>query len=489
MQVSLSQLKHKYKSLPKSVKATSWFTLCNFFLAGLGFITGPIFTRLIPSNEYGILTQYLTYEQLILIIATWEIQNGAYQRGLFRYEDKWNGFTISTLMLVNTLTLVCFAIILIFVGPISEFTRFTKLTLILLFAYLIVQPGYYCWITRKRTKYEYKPVVTVTILMSLANIILPMVTVYFISATATMRFNTTLAVSTLGYLFFYVTSLTKRKDALPWEETKAQWKYMIAYQAPLVLHSLSYLVLGQADRVMIGRMVGDSEAAFYGVAYTLASAVTILQSSLNQALTPWRFQKLQEKNYAIVRTSTNSLLTVFAGAIMMLVLIAPELMKLLFTDEYYEAVWSIPPVSTGIFFMFLYSVFVSVESYYEKTQYIMYVSITCGLLNVLLNYICIPIWGYIACGYTTLLSYVLFAVLHYVSMKYVCKKAIPGVQIFSLKAIVGISIAVLVVMVLLTLLYPYWIVRYVILLGMMIVAYIYRERIKQIISLARKKSE
>ena len=488
MQLPLSLQKNKYSSLPKSVKAAVWFTICNFFLAGLGFITGPIFTRLIPSNEYGILTQYLTYEQLILIISTWEIQNGAYQRGLFRYEDKWNGFTISTLKLINILTFGCFAIILVFLGPISEFTRFSKLTLILLFVYLIVQPGYYCWVTRKRTEYEYKPVVTITILLSLANIILPMMTVYYISATATMRFNTTLAVSAFGYLFFYVASMTKRKEVLPWAETKSQWKYMISYQAPLVLHSLSYLVLGQADRVMIGRMVGDSEAAFYGVAYTLASTVTILQSSLNQALTPWRFQKLQEKNYSIVRASTNSLLIIFAGAIMMLVLIAPELMKLLFTDEYYEAVWSIPPVSTGIFFMFLYSVFVSVESYYEKTQYIMYVSITCGLLNVLLNYICIPVLGYIACGYTTLASYVLFAVLHYVSMKYVCKKAIPGVEIFSFKTIWGISMATLVVMVLLTMLYPYWIIRYVILFGMMIAVYIYRSEINVVISIISKKS-
>ncbi len=487
MQISVSQLKNKYSDLPKSVKATIWFTICNFFLAGLGFITGPIFTRLIPPNEYGILTQYITYEQLILIIATWEIQNGAYQRGLFRYEDNWNGFTLSTLYLVNALTIVCFVIIFAFGGAVSEFTRLSKLTLLLLFGYLIVQPGYYCWTTRKRTKYEYKPVVTVTILLTLLNIILPMATVYYLSATATMKFNTTLAVSILGYSVFYIGSLTKRKDALPWEETKAQWKYMILYQAPLVLHSLSYLVLGQADRVMIGKMVGDKEAAFYGVAYTLASAVTILQSSLNQALTPWRFQKLQEKNYNIVRTSTNSLLIVFAGAIMMMVLVAPELMKLLFTEDYYEAVWCIPPVSTGIFFMFLYSIFVSVESYYEKTQYIMYVSITCGLLNVLLNYICIPIWGYVVCGYTTLLSYVLFAVLHYVSMKYVCKKAIPGVEIFSLKAIVGVSVAVLVIMVLLTMLYPYWIARYAVLCVMAIVAFIYRERLKDLVAIVKKK--
>ncbi len=473
--------------MPKAAKAALWFTICNFFVAGLGFITGPLFTRLLPPEEYGILTLYLTYEQIILILATWEIQLGAYQRGLFKYDNDWSQFSLSTLTLVNLLTLVLFVIIGVLFKPISSFTRMSALTLFLVFIYLMSNPAYTCWITRKRTIYEYKAVVGVTILFSLLNIIVPLIAILQIEATASVKFNATLITSTLIFSYFYFTTISPQKAKWKWSEVKPQWKYMLAYEAPLVLHSLSYLVLGQADRIMIGKMVGDKEAAFYGVAYTLASAVTILQSSLNQALTPWRYSKLKEKNYSIVASTTNIILILIGGAILMVVLIAPELMKLLFTDDYYEAVWCIPPVSVSIFFMFLYSTFVTVETYYEKTKYVMYVSVTCGIINIGLNYLLIPLFGYIVCGYTTLFSYILFALFHYVSMQNVCKKSIPGAKIFSVSEISAISFGVVLLSIFITLLYPYWIARYAIVCILIIIALICNKRIRAIITSIKVK--
>ena len=471
----------KYKNLPKAAKAAFWFTICNFFVAGLGFITGPLFTRLLPPEEYGVLTLYLTYEQIILILATWEIQCGAYQRGLFKYENNWCQFSLSTLTLVNVLTITLFIIVVALFKPISGFTRMSAITMGLIFIYLLTNPAYTCWITRKRTTYEYKAVVCVTILFSLLNIIVPLFAVLHVGATASVKFNATLITSTLIFSYFYFITILPKNAKWKWSEVKPQWKYMLAYEAPLVLHSLSYLVLGQADRIMIGKMAGDKEAAFYGVAYTLASAVTILQNSLNQALTPWRYSKLKVKNYSIVSSTTNMILMLIGGAILMVVLIAPELMKLLFTDDYYEAVWCIPPVSVSVFFMFLYSTFVTVESYYEKTKYIMYVSVACGLINIGLNYLLIPVFGYIVCGYTTLFSYILFALFHYMCMQSVCNKSIPGTRIFSVRAVCAISLGVVALSVLITLLYPYWIARYAIVSILIIIAFIYNKKIREII--------
>lgn len=471
----------KYCQMPKAAKAAVWFTICNFIVAGLGFITGPLFTRLLSPDEYGVLTLFMTYEQIILILATWEIQLGAYQRGLFKYENNWKQYSLSTLTLVNMITILFFLIVIVLFKPISEFTKLSALSLFLLFLYLLTNPAYLCWTARMRTLYDYKTVVGVSILYSSLNIIVPLLAILYFGGTASVKFNAKLIISTILFSFFYFRTVSQKDIKWKWKEVKPQWIYMIGYEAPLVLHSLSYLVLGQADRIMIGKMVGDREAAFYGVAYTLASAVTILQTSLNQALTPWRFSKLKEQNYPIVSSTTNIILLLIGGAILMVVLIAPELMRLLFTEDYYEAVWCIPPVSVSIFFMFLYSTFVTVESYYEKTKYIMYVSVVCGLVNIVLNYLLIPVFGYIVCGYTTLFSYILFALFHYLCMKMVCKKAIPGIKIFSISIITGISVGVVVCSVLITLLYPYWMARYALLGLMMIIAFIYKKEIVDIL--------
>ncbi len=467
----------KYKNMPKAAKAALWFTICNFFTAGIHFITAPIFTRLLPPDEYGILTLYITYEQIIIILATWEIQIGAFQIGLFKYENNWNQYTLSTLSLVNVITIILFLLITVFFKPISNFTRISSLSFFLLFSYLITRPAYSCWVTKRRTSYDYKKVVGVSILFSIINVVVPIFTILHVGATAAVKFNTSLLTSTILFSVFNIITITRSDAKWSWKEVKPQWVFMLGYEAPLVLHSLSYLVLGQADRIMIGKMVGDKEAAFYGVAYTLASVVTILQNSLNQALLPWRYSKLKEKNYSIVGSTTNILLLLIGGAILAVVLVMPEMLKLFFTEDYYEAVWCIPPVSVSVFFMFLYSSFVSVESYYEKTKYIMYVSITCGIINVVLNYLLIPVFGYVVCGYTTLFSYVLFALFHYFCMRYVCKKEIPGIGIFSNITISLISVGVVACSIIITLLYPYWIVRYSLFLFMAFVALWNRKKI------------
>lgn len=55
-------------------------------------------------------------------------------------------------------------------------------------------------------------------------------------------------------------------------------------------------------------------------------------------------------------------------------------------------------------------------SEYKKTKYIMVASIIGAVLNVILNFALIPVFGYLAAGYTTLFCYLLFALFHGVFM-------------------------------------------------------------------------
>jgi len=473
---------NKYKLMPQVAKATLWFIICNFFLTGLGFITAPIFTRLISPEEYGKNTLFLSYEQIILIFATWEIYSGAYQKGLFKYSDE-KFFRSSTIALMNIITIVCFILVVGFYPLVSDFTQITNVNLLFLFAYLMLFPAYQMWIIKKRKEYDYQKAVPVTILFSITSIIISFLAVYYIEPTADVRFATTLLIGIAFSIYFYlnslsVTSLGKNKDLV-----KEQWKFLLVYQGPLVLHSLSYFVLNQMDRIMIGKMVGNKETAFYGVAYSLAMAISILQNSLNQTLGPWRYSKLQNKEYGIIMTSTNSLLILIGGVIILFVLVAPDLMKLLFTTDYYEAVWCIPPVAAGVYFMFLYSIFVNIETYYEKTMYVMLVSVTCGLINVGLNYICIPLYGYVASAYTTLVSYILFALLHYVAAKMIMKKQGGITNIFSTSKLLIISSAFLGLTFVAMSTFDFAIFRYSLIMCAIVICFIKRNTIMKVVKL------
>lgn len=453
---------NKYNLLSLPTKSTLWFTICNLLVKGISFISIPLFTQIMPDDEYGILSLFMSYEQLFLIFATWEIQMGAYQKGLFKYKDNIKLFSISTQALINIITTVFFILVFSLNKIVVKITGMNTTLLVILFICLIVQPSYNCWLVRKRTSYEYKNAVIVTIIYSTLNVVLPYVALIMIDRTANVKFVYTMIATIMVSLIFYISNLNYSKLIKYWQCVKEQWLFLIRFEAPLVFHSLSYLVLSQADRIMIGKLVGNEQAAYYSVAYSIANIIGIVTTSINQSLLPWRYQMLQEGEYKKIKNNTNYLLIFVGMTLLIFVLVIPEIMRFLLKPSYYEAIWCIPPIAGSVYFMFLYTIFVNVESYYEQTKYIMYVSVFCGMLNVLLNYLCINKWGYISCAYTTLVSYIVFAFGHYYFMKKVIRNKFNVNLIVNKKTVLGISFAVIALIFFATLLYPYWIARYVI---------------------------
>ena len=448
--MNLSQLK-LYRVLSPAAKAAIWFTVCNFLIKGLSFFTGPLFTRLLPETEYGKLSIFASYEQLVIIFATWELYSGAYQRGLFKYKDYTSLFTESILVLTTFLTAVIFGILFAFRHTVYEITGISNQNLFLLFLFILFSPGYHCWLIRMRTKFRYQYAVPLTVLYSLAGIIPPALALWLFVRTANMKYGATLIGHILLCAPFYFRSLHLKNISQNRTIFFQQLRFSLRYQGPLVLHSLSFLILGHADRVMIGQMSGMDKAAFYSVAYGLASSISIFQSSINEALIPWRIQKMEEKDYSSLRRTTTVLLISIAGIVLFFIAVAPEGMRLLFPENYYEAVFCIPPVAASMYFIFLYSIFVHVETYFEKTQY------------------------------------VLFAVLHYWFMRRTCTEMTGGTEIYSLREIAAVSAVLLIVTTLLALCYSLPILRRAMCTLLLFIAFLFRKRLMGLLMIFRQR--
>ena len=64
----------------------------------------------------------------------------------------------------------------------------------------------------------------------------------------------------------------------------------------------------------------------------------------------------------------------------------------------------------------------------NKQKYITIATFTGALVNIITNYIFIQKFGYIAAGYTTLVCYMIYAVLHFLFMEKICKRKIRWSQ-------------------------------------------------------------
>ena len=137
--------------------------------------------------------------------------------------------------------------------------------------------------------------------------------------------------------------------------------------------------------------------------------------------------------------------------------------------------------------MYMYDVFVKFELYYEKTKFVMIATVTAAVLNIVLNYIFIDLFGYFAAGYTTLGCYIVYAMAHYFFMRKVCRQYLMGEEIFNVKILMAITIIFMTVGFTFLIAYKYWIIRYLMITLIIIILFICRNYFIKSFEMLRKR--
>ena len=162
-------------------------------------------------------------------------------------------------------------------------------------------------------------------------------------------------------------------------------------------------------------------------------------------------------------------------------LIAPEVVGILGTSDYRDAVWIIPSVTISCYFTFCYNLFSVIEFYYNATRFVMVASTIGAILNVILNAVFIPIIGFIAAGYTTMICYLAFMFMHYYFMKKICQKEMDHVIPFNMKFIIFSTLLLLVIVVVCLFIYQNHIIRYLCLILIFIFMVFNRNYLKNLL--------
>ena len=101
-------------------------------------------------------------------------------------------------------------------------------------------------------------------------------------------------------------------------------------------------------------MIGESEAGIYTLAYSLAFLMTIFNTALMATLNPWIYQKIKDRKEKEIGKIAYLSLGFVAIVNILLILLAPELVRIFAPEEYYNAIYVVPPVAMSVFFLFSY---------------------------------------------------------------------------------------------------------------------------------------
>lgn len=472
----------KYKQLPIQGRATIWYTICNILQRGISVITIPAYTRILTKEQYGSYSVFLAWIEIFEIVATFRLAWGGFVVGLTKYENDKDVYSSSMQCLSIAITSFFLVVYLAFADYINERTDMTTTMTLLIFALLYAMPAIQFWTARRRVEYRYMSVLAVTIISSF---LMPVLGV----AAALVSEEKDIAVvgarvfvqGIIGVVLIWVNC---HKEFTFYH--RQYWKRALVFNLPLLPYYLSTVLLHTSDRIIIKDLAGKPAAAIYSVAYSASTAMQLFSSSINQALQPWLFKKMKDKSYQGVDKIINISLLVVGGLNIALIAFAPEAISLLAPPAYQEAKWIIPPLAASVVIMFFYQHFVNVEFYYEESRITSIASIGSAILNVLLNYALIPVFGYLAAGYTTLFSYLIFAIVHYVFMRIVCKRNHCPTNLFDMKGMLFIMFGFACLAVMLALGYKYIVIRICLILVIFILVIVKRRMFISLLKEVRK---
>lgn len=469
----------KFQKMSESAKSAIVYTLSTLFSRGLAIITVPVFTRLMTTDQIGEVNLYNSWYSLISVIATLSLTSGGYSVAMKEYPDKRDQYQSSVLSLTSLLALVI--AIVYFISPDfwSNLLELSNGMMVLMLVGFLVAPARDFWLARQRYEYKYKLSGCITVGSAILASALSVVAVlnansYGCENIAEIRLyaNYFVVYSVAAVVWLYI--FWKGKTLY----NKQYWKLSLSLSAPLVLYSIAAQILNISDRMMISQMVNNSAVGIYSTLYTVSSLSLMIWQAIHASFVPYLFQNIEYNLKGVKRISTQIML-LYAVIAVAMTYMSPEIIKILATEEYYEAIYIMPPIAAGVFFTAFANIYSDLAVYYKKTHYVMYPAVIAALVNLVLNYIFITIYGYMAAAYTTLFSYILMAFIQAMWAKKLCKEnGIKGSSVFDDRKLALLACATTTLCLLGIALFNFYIIRYLTFVLMTVLSAVVYKRYK-----------
>ena len=398
------------KNKNRVINAGVWYTVANFLTKGAIFLTTPFFTRMMTKEDIGSFSNLSSWVEILIPLTTFEL---SVSLGIarFDYEKELNKYISSLLIYGSIITSLLFSIIFFNMDAVCDFFSLKSYMLIIVYLYLLFYPALQMFQSENRFRYKYILSTAVSFASIVISVIVAILCVY--------SFNNKLFGRILGYfgvlivfnICIYVFLLI-RGHSFSWQYLN----YSFSISFPMIWHTLSLRLLNAGDRIVITRTIGEEANAMYTISSTCCHVVAVLYSSMNNAWSPWSTEKMNSNDIIVMKEKSRQYIILYSVIVLMFMLVCPEMLLIMGGKDYLVAKYVLPPILVSCVFQFVYSLYINAEFYLKKQTRIAFGTIIASLINIGLNVIFVPRFGYLAAAYTTLVGYVLLFVFHLVSL-------------------------------------------------------------------------
>lgn len=387
----------------------------NFFVYGLGGIIGkiiplimvPIITRLMPGTEYyGISDLSNTIVQFGSALAVLGMYDAMYRMFFEKEDDEFKKDVCSTTIIFTlVMSVLVFSNMILFKGSIAKcFFNNVRYKYVVCLSAIAILLGATKEIISAPTRMQNKRkvfLVTNTIgpIVSYSIAILLILKGYYVVALPlAMCFSHFIMEVIFGYLNYSWFSIKRFKFSI--------LKQLLNIAVPLLPNFLIYWLFNSCDKVMITNILGIDVAGVYSVGAKLGHSSQLIYTAFAGGWQYFAFSTMKEKN----QVKTNSMIFEYLGIISFVVTVfvcawSSWIFKILFTEQYWNGYIVAPYLFLAPLLQMLFQVAANQFLVIKKTWSNMLILASGALVNVVLNFMLIPILGIEGAAIATLLGY------------------------------------------------------------------------------------
>lgn len=190
---------------------------------------------------------------------------------------------------------------------------------------------------------------------------------------------------------------------------------MFHYAYPVMLAGLAFVTNENLDNLLLRDMIDEAEAGAYAGCYKIATLMILMVTAYRMGIEPFFFKKAMETDAKKTYADVMLYFVIFCGlAVVALMANLDWIKRLLIRDEdYWIALQIVPIVAVANFF---FGIYYNLSTWYKVTDktYVGTVISWIGAgLTIAFNIIFIPIIGFMASAWATLLAYGAMMVVSY----------------------------------------------------------------------------
>lgn len=387
------------------------YAVGDFFVKGVLFISLPLLTRIMSPEQYGKLSLINAAVLIMYVFISLNLQNAVLNRFMIN-KVNFNQYLSTCVIFLVPFHVVIYFTLLCLSHPLSMLLGVSEEDFKWIIIICILLSYMYIYTSYLQASEQGGRFVIFNIFNKLGELFLIFI---FAISIKEQKYLSKIYAQILICVPFVIYAFYKLRAML---EMRFCWKDLqqaLCFGIPLIVHVLSNALLAQADRIILSNKLGNEAAGIYSFAYNLGMAISIIIMAWNSSWQPRLFIFIRESALTKINivNKYSTLFIIMVSVIFML--FSKEMVLVMSNEDYYKSIDLIPVVVLGNTFIHIYLIYVNFVFYKKKTFFISIATMIALAINILMNYLLIPVLGLEGAAWSTVIAYAFLCIIHYLN--------------------------------------------------------------------------